>query len=539
MKLAKSIAVTIAVSTATLLVSSVVVAETPREAAVKVGKLLAQDLKQDSADNPQADDEIFLKRAMLDIIGRLPTPEEAISFAIDPAEDKREKLVHRLLKTDEFGSNWARYWRDVILYRRTEERALLASQKLEEFLTQQLNSDTSWDKIATAFVTAEGDVREEGATALIMAQSGQPEDTVAEISRIFMGIQIQCAQCHDHPTDRWKREQFHQLAAFFPRVAVRPVREGEKRSFAVVSQDRFFSRPSNNNNRYRGTSEHSMKDLEKPEERGKVMTPVLFTTGESLRIGATDDSRRESLAKWMTSENNSWFAKAYVNRIWAELVGEGFYEPIDDIGPDRDCSAPQTMDYLAEQFVANDYDVKWLFETITATDAYQLRSQRRRNYDETPFQANCNQRLRADQLFSSLISVLGVEEPGAREFNRQGYSARFSARNLFNTAFGFDPSDPRAEVKASIPQALLMMNSPIISRAISARSDTGLGRLLRQIDDDEELITELYLRAYSRAPTDEEVKICTGFIKKIGNRGEAFEDILWSLINSTEFQYRR
>ncbi|MFT7642387.1 MAG: hypothetical protein ACI9G1_004144, partial [Pirellulaceae bacterium] len=257
MKLAKSSTILIL----TLLISSVALAETsPQAAADKVDDLLQQDLKVTSNISLPADDEVFLKRVMLDVVGRLPTPEEAISFAIDPDQDKRRKIVRKLLNSAEFGSNWGRYWRDVILYRRTEDRALLASRKLEEFLESELNSGASWNEIATAFVTAEGDVTKVGSTALIIAQSGQPEETVGEISRIFMGIQIQCAQCHDHPTDRWKREQFHQLAAFFPRVAVRPVRDGETRSFAVAAQNRFFPRPNNNNNRFRGTAEHYMQD---------------------------------------------------------------------------------------------------------------------------------------------------------------------------------------------------------------------------------------------------------------------------------------
>ena len=147
-------------------------------------------------------------------------------------------MVDRLLADKQFGQNWARYWRDVIFYRRKEERALLAAPAFNVWLADALNQNVHWDQIAKAIITATGDVRENGATALIMAQSADPNDTAAEVSRIFLGIQIQCAQCHNHPTDHWKREQFHQFAAFFPRIGIRPDRGGDKKSFDVVSINR-------------------------------------------------------------------------------------------------------------------------------------------------------------------------------------------------------------------------------------------------------------------------------------------------------------
>ncbi len=195
------------------------------------------------------------------------------------------------------------------------------------------------------------------------------------MSRIFLGIQIQCAQCHDHPTDRWKREQFHELAAFFPRIAVRPVRvDGKRRSFEVVS----FDKGNSKKRRPRGGNlEHHMPDLEHPEETGKLMQPVFFVTGQKLDAGVPDAERRETVADWMTSRENRWFAKAFVNRMWSELVGRGFYEPVDDIGPDRQCSAPKTLNYLSNRFAANKYDVKWLLATITSTEAYGRQSRSR------------------------------------------------------------------------------------------------------------------------------------------------------------------
>ncbi len=211
----------------------------PHKVAQQVDMLLAEELAtRSTAPARVADDTVFMRRVYLDLIGKPPSPEEVLAFAADASSDKKERLVEKLLADPNFGRNWAAYWRDVILYRRTEERALLVANPLMEFLTETFNQNTPWNEIATQFLTAKGDIQTNGATALIMAQGGKPEEIVAEVSRIFLGIQIQCAQCHDHPSERWKREQFHQLAAFFPRVAVRPDRSGDRPTFLVTVNDK-------------------------------------------------------------------------------------------------------------------------------------------------------------------------------------------------------------------------------------------------------------------------------------------------------------
>ena len=265
---------------------------TPREAAAHVDNLIAEELASDSKNSPAkaTDDYTFLCRVSFDLLGHPPTIEEINRFVQDPAADKRERLIDQFLESDWYGDNWARYWRDVIIFRRSDQRGLLGAKPLQAFLTQEFNRNTPWDQIAREMITASGDVRENGATGLIMAQMGRPEETVAELSRVFLGIQIQCAQCHDHPFDRWEREQFHELAAFFPRVAVRPSRKSDqKRTFAVVANDRPAPRRRQNaNNRYRGTPEHRMPDLDDPSAQGEVMTARFFLTGESLELGRPD-----------------------------------------------------------------------------------------------------------------------------------------------------------------------------------------------------------------------------------------------------------
>lgn len=481
-------------------------------------------------------DTAFLRRVYLDVVGQNPSPGEITAFVLDPAKDKRARVVENLLADSRYGVNWGRYWRDVILYRRSNEQALFLATQLEPFLVEQLNRNADWGQIARQFVEAQGATSEHGETGLITAQLAEPVDVAAETSRIFLGIQIQCAQCHDHPTDRWKRQQFHEFAAFFPRVGISRSMTGGQPGLTIVANDNGPMTRGPGPFR-QGAREHAMPNLKDPASEGTVVAPVFFVTGQKLDTGTADAVRRGALADWMTSKENPWFAKAIVNRLWAELVGEGFYEPVDDMGPDRACSAPKTLDYLASQFVEHGFDVKWLLRTIVATDAYQRESRPRRNPDAAPFTANVPQRLRADQLVDVLSAATGFEIAGGQPAT-QG-RIQFGPRQQLGQMFGYDPSMRRDQVTSSIPQALMLMNGQLVNRFVDARQTaTKLGQLLASKADDEEVAVELYLRCLAREPNDAELKVCLDHVKAAAGRTEAFEDIFWSLLNSEEIRYR-
>tara|TARA_R110002072_G_scaffold173600_2_gene328429 strand:- start:227079 stop:228920 length:1842 start_codon:yes stop_codon:yes gene_type:complete len=584
----------------------------PSEVAAEVDRLVDAELKANGVEPAGISvDEDFLRRVTLDLAGTLPSSRDVTLFGLNPDRSKREQAIDRLLESDEYAATWARYWRDVIFLRATNMRAGFANQSFVSWMTDNLAGNKGWDEIATEILTATGDVRENGETALIFAQEGEPEDVAGEASRIFLGIQMQCANCHDHPWDRWKREEFHELAAFFPRISVRPVREDSQiRSYEVVSvnqsvnpQDRFRELKENADRIFRfadrnrdgklvkaeiartqlarafdallergdknkdgglslaelkavefpmpmqvgrGSTEHFMADLNDPSSRGQQIEPKFFLTGYSPESGLTDIDRREAFSEYLTSSNNEWFSRAFVNRMWAEMTGEGFYTPIDDMGPDRTASFPEVLDLLAAQFTANSYDIRWLMKTIVLTQTYQreIRSTEP-GAEAVPFASATATRLRGDQLYSSIITVLGNESTAGRgrglQMGNGGgmYRGARSPRDQFGELFGFDPSTPQADITGNIPQALFMMNSPLLASQINARGFTKLTGLLRRFPDNEDAIDELYVMILSREPSDREIKIATDYLAEVGNREEAFEDLMWSLLNSSEFLSKR
>ncbi len=580
-------------------------ADDAQSVAGRVDALILQELKKTNTQPAKrTSDEDFLRRVTFDLTGTTPSPGEVTLFGLDPDSAKREQLIDRLLKSDDFATNWSRYWRDVIFTRATNMRAVLARGPFEKWMAEQLKDNVGWDAIATELITATGDVTENGQTALIFAQEGQASEIAAETSRIFLGIQIQCANCHDHPTDSWNRKQFHELAAFFPRIGVRRIQEDNKRSFEIVSVNaqrsrrggiaenperffrfldknrngkitknevastqlaRFFDRllqrgdlnkdgglsltelkklpPPMQNQPGRGSAEHFMPDLSNPSSQGTKIDPVFFATSRTLRSGADDMERRESLSKYLTSADNKWFAIAYVNRIWAEMLGEGFYMPIDDIGPEREARYPQVLKLLSEQFVAHDYSIMWLFRTIANTETYQRNIRARNAFDGSPpFASATPTRLRADQLYSALLKVLGGNEQNNAPRGRQmagPYAGRRSPRNGFNQLFGFDPSTPQEDITGNVPQALFLMNSSLLNNAIRAVGNTRLSQILKDTKNDEDAIDELYLLTLAREPSAKEMKICLEYLGEVKNRNEAYEDLMWSLLNSSEFLSKR
>jgi len=481
-----------------------------------------------------AEDETFLRRVFLDLTGAPPTPERIAAFLADEDPDKRARIIDELLESEEYATNWARHWRDVIRYRASfENRRLVDYRALESWLKDQFAENRPWDAIASELIAGTGTPDENGAIVFATAhldgrRTVSAPEFSGEVSRIFLGIQIQCAQCHDHPTDPWTRRQFHEFASFFAGTNARRVGRPQDPDY------RFEVLGSGRVPRY------TMPDLEDPANSIPV-APKFFLADEAeeIPVGLTGQERRELAASYVTGQDNPWFARAFVNRIWYELFGEAFYLPIDDLGPTRDPYAKEVIDRLAEEWSAGGYDIAWLFRTILNTEAYQRRSvSSESSAAQAPFAANCPSRLSPDQITDALDRALGVFSALERRAAGQGPQAmrraRFGPRLLIDDLFGVDPSTPDDEVLGTIPQALFLMNNRLLHAAI-ANPRGVLGGILAEHRNDPQALEALYLRVLARTPNARETELCLDYIEQVGDRREAFEDILWSLINSSEF----
>ena len=288
----------------------------------------------------------------------------------------------------------------------------------------------------------------------------------------------------------------------------------------------------------RGSAEYFMPDLADPSSKGTEVRPTFFVGTRVAAEGLSDEDRRLLLAQYIVDPENPWFAKAYVNRIWGELTGDSFYMPIDDLGPGRSARNESALKLLAEQFVAHDYDIKWLFAAITQTRAYQRAVS---ETSELSFASATPSRLRSDALYDSFLNAVGSSNQTSRFTGRRPGGARGvqgGARGQFAQLFGYDPSTPQADLTGTIPQSLFFMNSPTVEGAI--QSDRGMLRtILSRFESDDDVIRELYLTVLTRTPKPSELELGKSYINEVGDRNEAFEDLYWALLNTSEFLTKR
>ena len=430
---------------------------------------------------PLVSDERFIRRVTLDTTGKLPEPNAVTDFVADQNPKKRAKLIDKLLDSKEFSRNWARFWRNVILHNSEVAANKISPKALEDWFADELQSDVGWDIITANLVAADGKKMEFGPDNFIIAQESKPERLAAETARIFMGINIQCAECHNHPFDKWKREQFHELAAFF------------------------------------ASGKYYMPNLQKPDEKTEMQPKFLL--GEKPRFKLDGDQKRVAVAAYLIyNPQNYWFARAFVNRIWHELFGDAFYA-VDSLGPDNEVQYKLLVNRLAAVFRYKDFKPKWLFRTLLNSQAYQ-REIRNPKSETDRFASVRPTRLQGLQVAEAIDHALGVTK----------------AENQVQRTFSYDPSLPQQDIDGSIQQALLMMNEPNVQRQIHQGP---LTKKLQGIKDDQELTRQLYLTVLARQPTEKEISRSLAYLKKTNPRNEAVEDLVWMLVNSAEFVIKR
>ncbi|WP_435007809.1 DUF1549 domain-containing protein [Tundrisphaera lichenicola] len=469
-------------------------------------------------------DATFHRRAFIDAIGRLPTPDETRAFLADADPLKRDKLVDRLLDRPEYPDHWANKWAD-LLRPNPYRVGIKAVMNLDAWIRDAFRRNMPYDQFVREIVTARGSNYQVG-PAIIWRDRREPAEATTIVTQIFLGIRLECAKCHHHPFESWGQEQFYEFAAYFARVGHKgaaiapPIAAGEETVFLAKS----------------GSVKHPLT--------GEVLPPKpLF--GSAPVPDDPEFDPREALATWMTAPSNPYFSKVIVNRTWAELMGRGIVEPVDDLRATNPPSNGPLLDALAEDFVAHGYDLKHLIRTILTSATYGLSSEptERNVADIRNFSRHYRQRPRAEVLLDAISDITGVPEsydaapPGTRA------AAQWTTRNtsLFMDTFGRpDPNqDPPCErtPDTSVVQALHLMNAPGVNQKIG--SDQGLAARLAASDvPPGQVVEELYLSVYNRLPDGEERDYGAALFEAPSGRRRATEDLLWALINSPEFVFK-
>jgi len=464
------------------------------------------------ATSDRATDEEFLRRVCLDITGVIPTAEKAQAFLDDKSPDKRAKLIDELLADPHFGRRMADIWTPKLFPRDSANRFVL-KEPLYKWLEEEFNKNVPWDQFVTQLVTASGSVDENPAVTYFLANRSVDKLTDTT-SQHFLGIQLQCAQCHNHPFTTWKQVEYWGMASFYSKVRADNPKNANK----------------GGDNTKIGVQEANARSRQKdffPESAKNV--PARFLSGEQPNLGA--EPYRPALAKWMTSPNNPFFARAFVNRTWAHLFGRGFVNPVDDMLPENAASHPALLDSLAQHIsTTGGYDLKYLIKAICLSEPYQRTSKVGSNKgDKKLFSHMTVKVMSPEQLYDSLGQVTGVQRAAPKGAKGQGKGPRVGPRDQFVNFFlaGADTNSV-IDYEVGIPQALRLMNSSIANSAAAVRAITGGS------SKPEDAIERIYLTAFSRRPTAEEKKNLTDYVDRVG-ASTAYGDILWAVLNSSEF----
>ncbi len=465
--------------------------------------------------SPPADDATFLRRIYLDLIGTLPTADECRSFFADSGEDRRARLVARLLRRPEYADYWALKWADLLRVNRRELGRKKAFQYYQ-WIRASFARNQPLDQFAQQLIAADGPLDENPSTHFFQVVK-QPHAMASTLSQVFLGVRIECAQCHHHPFDRWSQTDFYGMQAYFTEVAFKTSSHGE-------------------------TLVNSGRAKTKHPRTGELI--AAHPLGEADGLGDGADGRRRQLAAWMTSGDNAWFARNLANRIWAHLMGRGLVEPVDDFRLTNPPTNGPLLDALAAHLVANRFDQHELIRLITSSAAYQRSShpsEENRN-DEQAYSRFLFKRLDAEVLLDAVCQVTGSREKfhgvpaGRRAIQLWDSEVPHDFLRMFGRPVRATACECERVAEPTVGQVLHVLNSPEIQVKLA---DAGgrIATLEQEMKQDDRLVEELYLAFFSRPPLASERAVAVDHLQRSADRRQATEDLAWSMLNSLEFLY--
>ncbi len=466
------------------------------------------------------DDATFLRRATLDITGRIPTLEETADFLADTSPEKRDALIDRLLDSDEYSEFFAGKWNTILRNRRSGGGLQFATLAFHDWIRESLRQNKPYNEFVREIITASGTVAS-NPPVVWFRQVPDINQRIEDAAQLFLGQRIQCARCHHHPYEKWSQGDYAQMSAFFSTVA--------KKNGRDPSEPVFFARVG-------GASAQHPKT-------GQSLAPAGLDS-ETMSIDGSDDPR-SALADWMVDPANPFFARALANRYWKHFMGRGLVEPEDDLRVTNPPSNPELLDGLAQSFVDSQYDLKALVRLIVQSKTYSFGSDALEDNlgDRRSYARYYPQRLGAEVLLDAVDHVTGTPTrfegmpPGTRAIALPdtGFASYFL--DVFGQPDSSTACECERSQEANLAQSLHLLNSEEIQKKLS--SDSGRAATMAADDarSDEAKVRELYLIALSRPPNDEELKDTLTYLAGKTNRREAYEDVVWTLINSKEFVF--
>ena len=468
-------------------------------------------------------DEKFLRRIYIDIVGRQPPADVVRSFLADPAPDRRERMVERLLDHPGYADHWANKWVD-LLRPNPYRVGLKAVMSFDHWIREAFRENRPHDQFVRDLLTAQGSTWHNGASTLFRDRRS-PDELATMVSQLFLGVRLECAKCHHHPFEVWGQDDFYAFAAFFARLR----RKGTGLSPPISGGEEIIFTGSSGNVKHPRT--------------GEIIWPRALG-GEEIPADSKTDPR-VALVDWMTSDDNPYFAQVTANRVWADLMGRGLVDPVDDIRATNPASNEQLLEALAAHLRNSNYNLKSLIRLITTSQVYRLGSRPNDTNvgDHRNYSRHYRERLRAEVLLDAINQITGSEErfdampTGSRP--NQVWTHRIPS--LFLDTFSRpdrnqDPPCQRVSDTAVV-QALHLMNSPKLHQKIT--NDQGYAaQLARSETAADKIVDELYLRIFCRYPTSDEKTGAVAWFDRASTRRAAVEDLMWALLNSAEFVFK-
>ncbi|HEV8130614.1 MAG TPA: DUF1553 domain-containing protein [Acidobacteriota bacterium] len=460
-------------------------------------------------------DNEFIRRVYLDLIGTLPTAPEVQRFLNDRSPAKRSRLIDALFRRPEYADFWSLKWGDLLT--NSPQFLYNGTAYFQAWLREAFATNRPYDVTVRQLLASSGGTYQALPTNFYAAGK-KPEDMVTFTSQAFLGVSLECARCHDHPNERWKRDDFLGMAAFFSQVKFKNgVRNNER--FLYIDPDKEFQHPQT-----------------------KQIVPAKLLGGPQVFFWPQED-RRARLAAWLTSPSNLYFARAAVNRIWREFMGRGIVDPVDDLRFTNPPSNPALLDRLARDFVEHGFDLQHLMKRILNSRTYQLSSKTNdtNRDDSSGYSHYTMRRLTAEQLADAIAQVTAVPEkypffyPGKRAIQLPDPIVDSYFLTIFDRATRENATCTRKQT-ASLAQSLNLVSGEMINAKLRNQGSP-LVRLIGQARSDRDIVRYFYLAALGRRPRVQEMELAIQAIAKSNSRREGLEDFAWALLNSKEFLY--